>query len=123
MTPKHIIEYFLDPEENLSNKNVVLNKLQVDKLNEFFSSDLDFEFRKYNDCFCGFTLFFSFKPFVNKESKNSFLKTVWDMFIDYREKTYWHNWRGICEAPEDNLFAEGFLKLELGLIGRQYSRL
>lgn len=53
MTPKHIIEYFLDPEENLSNKNVVLNKLQVDKLNEFFSSDLDFEFRKCNDCFCG----------------------------------------------------------------------
>ena len=65
--------------------------------------------------FCGFGLFYAFSAHVTKENKDKFLKTVWDMFYDYRDKTDWHNWHGQFSPGGGALFAEGFLKYELDL--------
>lgn len=119
---KHILEIFLDTDENLIFlKNRVLNHRQIDELNQFFFDVRPFDFNSFKDCFCGFTLFDSFSSHVTDQNKNAFLQTVWNMFYDYRDKTGWHNWKGQFSPGGGALFAEGFLKYELCLAGTEPS--
>ena len=115
MSLKYVLEQFLDPEEQLSNSNFTLDSKQIAELNQFFLTNEEFDFSSYEDCFCGFTLFDSFSAHVTERNKDAFLKTVWDMFYDYRDKTDWHNWRGQFFPGGGALFFEGFLKYELCL--------
>lgn len=78
-----------------------------------------FDFSQYEDCFCGFSLFDSFSDYVTEQNKDAFLRTVWNMFYDYRKKTDWHNWRGQFNPGRGALFFEGFLKYELCLAGHE----
>jgi len=121
MKNKHVLEIFLDPDENLSLKKLVLNHRQLKQLNQFFLSGRRFDFSSYEDCFCGFSLFDSFSANVTEQNKDSFLKTVWEMFHDYRDKTDWHNWIGQFSPGGGELFFEGFLKYELCLAGAEPS--
>ena len=114
---KHVLEQFLDPEEQLANSAHTLGPKQIAELDQFFLTGEEFGFSSYKDCFCGFALFNSFSAHVTKRNKDTFLKTVWDMFYDYRKKTDWHNWRGQFSPGGGALFFEGFLKYELCLAG------
>ena len=112
---KHVLELFLCPKDDLSNVDIKLEQSQVIRLNQFFISNEEFDFSSYQNIFCGFGLFYAFSAHVTKENKDVFLKTVWDMFYDYRDKTGWHNWHGQFSPGGGALFAEGFLKYELDL--------
>lgn len=115
MKNKHVLELFLYPEDDLSTVDITLDKTQVNELNQFFTGGEEFDFKSYQNSFCGFGLFYAFSAHVTEQNKDPFLKTVWDMFSDYIDKTDWHPWRGQFSPGGGELFAEGYLKYGLYL--------
>ena len=115
---KHVLEEFLDPEED-GCSTLPLEAKQIAELEKFFLSGKEFDFSQYEDSFCGFSLFFSFSDYVTEQNKDAFLRTVWNMFDDYRKKYNWHQWSGRFYPGGGALFFEGFLKYELCLAGHE----
>jgi hypothetical protein len=115
---KHVLEQFLDPEEDKWS-TLTLEAKQIAELEQFFLTGREFDFSQYKDCFCGFSLFNNFSDYVTEQNKDAFLRTVWNMFYDYRKKTDWHNWNGQFLPGGGALFFEGFLKYELCLAGHE----
>jgi len=119
---EHVLDTFLATEQNsFLFENLSISKKKIKELERFFAEGGKFEFfgrfDNHENYYCGFALFNTFAPFVSNQTKEYFLKTVWDMFADYpcKYNDYWHPWHGSFSPGGGALFAEGFLKYEIYL--------